>query len=76
MEKISKREKEIFWDYDLQKIDLRDPETKKWYLRRKLGFGDFSNVRERDLKKYLPELQIDPSLKQLLSKYFKSDASI
>ncbi len=66
--------KAIFWDYDLSKANLSNPKVKIWYLTRKLQFGDFSGITKADLKKYLPKLDIDPSLKELLQNYLKSNA--
>ena len=64
----------IFWDYDLNKADFSDPKVKIWYLNRKLQFGDFSGITKKDLRKYLPSLDIDASLKELLQNYLKSYA--
>lgn len=63
--------KAIFWDYDIDKADLKNPEVKMWYMTRKLEFGDFSGIAKSDLKKYLIRLDIDPSLKELLQNYLK-----
>lgn len=68
----SKTRKSIFWDYNLDKADLSNPKIKRWYLERKLNFGDFSNITKNDLKKYLPIIEIDPSLKELLYNFLKS----
>lgn len=64
--------KAIFWDYDMKTADLNNPRVKRWYLSRKLQFGDLSHVKKSDLKKYLPQLDISPSLKELFQNYFKS----
>ncbi|MCG2809245.1 MAG: hypothetical protein L6275_02800 [Candidatus Portnoybacteria bacterium] len=66
--------KEIFWDYDLDKMDLKNPKVKAWYLSRKLQFGDLSRIKKTDLKKYLPKLDIDVSLKELLRNYLNQYA--
>ena len=63
----------IFWDYDLNKADSSHPEVKTWRLNRQLQFGDFSGITKNDLKKYLPILNIDSSLKELLQNYLKSN---
>lgn len=68
------RNKRIFWDYNLNNLDLRKPEIKTWFLSRKLKFGDFSNISKKDLKKFLPALEIDYSMKELLKNYLKSNA--
>lgn len=67
--KNSIKNKAIFWDYDVKKADLNNPDVKIWYLSRKLQFGDLSGVRKADLKKYLPKLKISRSLKELLNNY-------
>lgn len=67
--KINKR---IFWDYDVKKMDLSNPKVKIWYLNRKLLFGDLSGLNRTDLRKYLPKLDFNPSLKELLQNYLKS----
>jgi hypothetical protein len=60
------KNKAIFWDYDGKKINWQDPRVKVWYLNRKLQFGDLDGLRKNDLKKYLPQLSINPSLRELL----------
>lgn len=71
---MSKRKEKVIWDYDIQKIDFQKPESKIWYLQRKLMFGDLSGLSKKDLKKYLPKLNIDPSLKELLTNFLKKYA--
>ena len=71
---MSKQKNKIFWDYDIRKIDLNNPKVKIWYLNRKLRFGDLLGLSKADLKKYLPKLDINPSLKELLQNYLKSHA--
>jgi len=66
--------KKIFWDYDVEKIDLNNPKVKIWYLNRRLQFGDLLGLRKTDLKKYLPKLDINPSLRELLQNYLKTNA--
>ncbi len=70
----SNKNKAIFWDYDLSKMDLKNPKIKIWYLSRKLQFGDLSGIKKTDLKKYLPVLDINLSLKELLRNYIKKYA--
>ncbi len=65
-------ENPIFWDYALSKTDLSDPKVKIWYLNRKIQFGDFSNITKNDLRAYLPKLDIDPSLRELLQNYLNA----
>ena len=54
--KATKKEKQIFWDYNLSKMDLSDPKILVWYLSRKIRFGDLTGVKKSDLKKYLSKL--------------------
>ena len=70
---ITTKEKQIFWDYDLNKMDLSNPKIMIWYLSRKIRFGDLSGITKAQLKKYLPELDISPSLKQLLKIYLNAE---
>jgi len=67
--KLTKKEKQIFWDYDLSKIDLSNPKIMTWYLSRKLRFGDLSGISKKDLKKYLLKLDVSASLRELLKNY-------
>ena len=62
---MTKKEKQIFWDYDLNSIDLTDERIKIWFLSRKLKFGDFFGITKKDLRKYLPKLDISPAMKKL-----------
>jgi len=64
----------IFWDYNLEKADLENPKVKIWWLTRKLKFGDLSEIKKTDLKKYLAKLDISSSLKELLRNYLKKYA--
>jgi len=78
MKKIKEKKeknKGIFWDYDVSKINLKNPKIKKWYLSRKLRFGDLKGLKKSELKKHLPGLNIDRSLKELLRNYLKNAKS-
>ena len=68
---MNKQKDKIFWDYDIRKMDLSNPKVKIWYLNRKLRFGDLSGLKKADLKKYLPKLDINLSLKEMLQNYLK-----
>jgi len=72
MQKI--KNQSIFWDYNIDKIDLKNPKIKTWYLERKLKFGDFSGISKKDLKKYISKINIDSSLKQLIKNFLKKYA--
>lgn len=71
--KLNAKEKEIFWDYDMSQADLKRPAVLRWFLKRKLEFGDLSGLKKADLKKHLPRLNIDNSLKRLLANYLKTN---
>ena len=71
---MNKRTNKIFWDYDVKKMDLNKPAVKRWYLTRKLRFGDIFGLDRNDLKKYLPKIDINPSLKELLQNFLKHNA--
>lgn len=73
---IKEKNKAIFWDYDLDKMDLKNPRVKIWYLTRKLQFGDLRGISKKDLKKYLPQLQVDLSMKELLSNFLAEKTKI
>ena len=67
---MKKQQKQaIFWDYNTKKMDLNNPLVKVWRLNRQLQFGNLSGIKKKDLKKYLPLLEINPSLKELLQNY-------
>lgn len=72
--KTSTRNKTIFWDYDLERADFTNPKIALWRLNRKLRFGDFSNIKKTDLKKYFSKLDINSSLKELLKNYLRKYA--
>ena len=68
------KNKAIFWDYDLDEINLNNPKIKDWYLSRKLEFGDLDNISKTDLKIFLPQLKINNSLKELLRNFLNQYA--
>ncbi len=72
--KPTKRERQIFWDYNLKTIDLTSARIKAWFLSRKLRFGDLSGITKKDLEKFLPILDISESLRKLLKNYLKANA--
>lgn len=61
------------WDYDIKNLDLTDPKVLIWYLERKITYGDWESLDKKTLKKYLPELNINPYLKQILNNFFKKN---
>lgn len=67
---MKKQQKQaIFWDYNTEKMDLNNLSVKIWRLNRQLQFGNLSEIKKEDLKKYLPLLKIDSSFKELLQNY-------
>ncbi len=65
-----KPDKKYIWDYDVNSIDLRKPAVLRWYLARKINFGDWKSIKSRLVKKHLDHLDIDPTLKKMLKKYY------
>ncbi len=59
------------WDYDVNKLDLKNPKVLIWYLERKITYGDWESLDKKSLKKYLPKLKIDSYLKHILSNFLK-----
>lgn len=66
--------KNYIWDYDIKKLDLSNPKVLKWYLQRKIEYGDWAALDKKTLKKYLPKLRINPYLKEILRKFLKQYA--
>lgn len=66
--------KKYIWDYDVKKLDLSKPEVLTWYLKRKIEYGDWEALDKKSLKKYLPKLEINPFLKEILRSFLKKYA--
>lgn len=58
-----------FWDYKIRKSDLKKPEVRKFWLERKINMCDFKGINKKDLKKYLPDLNVREDLKNLLTTF-------
>ena len=67
-----KPNKKYIWDYDINSIDLGKSAILRWYLARKINFGDWGSLKSKLVEKHLPYLDIDPTLKKMLKKYFES----
>ena len=65
-----KPDKKYIWDYNLKSIDLRKKAVLRWYLSRKINFGDWESLKSAPLKQNLDYLDIDSTLKQMLKKYY------
>lgn len=68
-----KKNKKFIWDYNFKQINFDDPEALKWYLKRKIDFGDWESLDQKMLFRYLPELDIDQTLKTLLMRFLKDE---
>lgn len=66
--------KNYIWDYEVDKLDLRNPDVLIWYLQRKLEYGDWQALDRKTLKKYLPKLRINVFLKQILKNFLEKYA--
>jgi len=61
----------IVWSKD--KIDLRDPWQKKWYIKQVLINGrteDIALLKWKEIEHILPELDLPPDIKNLWEDYF------
>ena len=65
-----KADKKFIWDYDTKTLDLKNPMTLCWYLSRKVNFGDFKAIDSALLEKNLSKLDIDPTLKTMIKRYY------
>lgn len=54
-------------------MNFDDPEVLKWYIKRKIDFGDWEALDRKILFQYLPELDIDQTLKTLLMRFLKNE---
>ena len=68
-DRFLEKNKTIFWDYNIKKMDLENPEVKIRYLNRKLKFGDLRGLKKLTLKSIFFKLNIDSSLRELLRNY-------
>lgn len=66
--------KKYIWDYDVQSLDLKKPEVLRWYLQRKIEYGDWEVLDRKTLKKYLPQLNINPYVKEILQDFLQKYA--
>lgn len=66
--------KKYIWDYDVKSLDLKKPEVLRWYLQRKIEYGDWEVLDRKTLKKYLPQLNINPYVKEILQDFLQKYA--
>ena len=65
-----KVDQKYIWDYDVKSIDLKKPKVLRWYISRKIGFGDWKSLDSKLIEQNLNQLEIDPTLKSMLKKYY------
>lgn len=65
-----KVDKKYIWDYDIASVKLKNPRVLRWYLSRKINFGDWKALDSELVRINLESLDIDPTLKLMLKKYF------
>lgn len=65
-----KVDKKYIWDYDPKTVDLKNPAVLRWYLARKINFGDWKSLDAKLLEQNLDQLEIDLTLKRMLKKHY------
>jgi hypothetical protein len=64
----------IVWSFDkAEKLDLSEPENKKWWIKQVLMNGRMEDIQSLDLdevEKILPELYLPRPISKLWSDYF------
>jgi len=45
-----KIDQKYIWDYDIKSLDLKNPEVLKWYLSRKINFGDWRSLDSKIIR--------------------------
>ncbi|MCX6812467.1 MAG: hypothetical protein NTW79_02500 [Candidatus Berkelbacteria bacterium] len=65
-----KVDKKFIWDYETKNLNLKNPAVLRWYLARKINFGDYKSLNTKILEKNLADLEIDPTLKSMIKKFY------
>lgn len=60
------------WDYNVKNINLSKPEIACWYLKRRIEYGDWQGLEYQLLKKHLPQLDIEPGIKEILTDFVQT----
>ena len=64
----------IVWSFEgAEKLDLSEPENRRWWIKQVLMNGRMDDIRSLDLdevEKILPELYLPRPIKKLWSDYF------
>ena len=64
----------IVWYADMDRLDLKDPWLKKWWIQQVLVHGrleDISQLDFNEVKSVLPSLRIPKKIKSLWEDYFE-----
>lgn len=68
MKHIYNRQKtQAIWDYDITTANFSDPWVMRWYLARRINWGDWKGLRKKDIKRHLPHLDINVGMKKFLN---------
>lgn len=65
----------IVWYADLNKLNLKDPWVRKWWIQQVLIHGRLEDIQQLDfdeIRKTLPSLHLDYKIKSLWEDYFKN----
>lgn len=68
--------KYIVWYADLDKLDLKDPWVKKWWIQQVLIHGRLEDIRQLDfseIKSLLSNLYLNYEIKSLWEDYFNAN---
>ena len=64
----NKQKTPAVWDYDIRTADFSDPRVMRWYLSRRINWGDWKGLRKADIKNQLPHLAITKGMKRFLKR--------
>lgn len=67
------KNKHIAWYTDLDKLDMKHPFIKKWWLEQVLSHGTMQDIKKLDLRSLhdlLPTLNLSKDVKSLWEDYF------
>lgn len=61
------------WDYKLPKNWKPKTDSEwKWYLERRINYGDLVGLSAQKIRHYFSELKLDPGMHTLLKNYFQA----
>lgn len=64
----------IVWYADLNKLDLKDPWVRKWWIQQVLTHGRLEDIKKLDfaeIRKLLTSLHLDSKIRTLWEDYFR-----